>query len=155
MQWIFFEQVIGYCQRAGVIQILLARGSIGLKRIDNLNLALIQRSFTGFPHIEIDQHLIIRGHSQALNSRSRQTNFSQCRPDGIVIRRVRELYIDQRAAPEVYTQRDAMPEQHRQYPRHAEQKRKGEKIPLLTQKVYVRISKKFHAVVNTPCSLCP
>jgi hypothetical protein len=41
-----------------------------------------------------------------------------------------------------------MPEQHGKYARHAEQQRKGEKIPLLAEKVYVRISKKFHAVVK-------
>src|ERR1700736_640887 len=41
-----------------------------------------------------------------------------------------------------------MPKQHGKYSRHAEQQRKGEKIPLLAQKVYVWISKKFHAVVQ-------
>jgi hypothetical protein len=41
-----------------------------------------------------------------------------------------------------------MPEQHGKYSRHAEEQGKGEKIPLLTEKVYVWISKKFHAVVK-------
>jgi hypothetical protein len=68
--------------------------------------------------------------------------------DGIVIRWVRELHVDQGPAPEVYAQRDAMPKQHGKYSRHTEQQRKGEKIPLLAQKVYVWISKKFHAVVK-------
>jgi hypothetical protein len=41
-----------------------------------------------------------------------------------------------------------MPKQHGKYSRHTEHQRKGEKIPLLAQKVYVWISKKFHAVVK-------
>jgi hypothetical protein len=41
-----------------------------------------------------------------------------------------------------------MPKQHGEYTRYAEHQRKGEKIPLLAQKVYVWISKKFHAVVK-------
>jgi hypothetical protein len=41
-----------------------------------------------------------------------------------------------------------MPKQHGEYSRNAEHQRKGEKIPLLAQKVYVWISKKFHAVVK-------
>jgi hypothetical protein len=41
-----------------------------------------------------------------------------------------------------------MPEQHGKYARHTEHQRKGEKIPLLAQKVYVWISKKFHAFVR-------
>ena len=46
-----------------------------------------------------------------------------------------------------------MPEQHGKYARHTEHQRKGEKIPLLAQKVYVWISKKFHAVVKPLFSL--
>jgi hypothetical protein len=41
-----------------------------------------------------------------------------------------------------------MPEEHGEHSRHTEHQRKGEKIPLLAQKVYVWISKKFHAVVK-------
>jgi hypothetical protein len=38
-----------------------------------------------------------------------------------------------------------MPEQHRKDSRHAEHQRKGDEIPLLAEKIYVRILKKFHS----------
>src|SRR5712692_239222 len=42
-----------------------------------------------------------------------------------------------------------MPEQHGKHTRHAEYQRKGEKIPLFPEKIYVWITKKFH-VLETP-----
>jgi hypothetical protein len=38
-----------------------------------------------------------------------------------------------------------MPEKHREDPRHAKHQREGEKIPLLAEKIYVWIAKKFQA----------
>src|SRR5579864_9526954 len=62
----------------------------------------------------------------------------------IVIGRVRELHVNQRAAAEVDAVRDAVPEQHGKYPRHAEDQRKGEKIPLLAEKIYAGTAKELH-----------
>jgi hypothetical protein len=42
-----------------------------------------------------------------------------------------------------------MPEQHREYTRHAEHQRKGEKVPLFAEKIYVWVPKKFHSL-KTP-----
>src|SRR5712692_11816817 len=42
-----------------------------------------------------------------------------------------------------------MPEQHGKHARHTEYQRKGEKIPLFPEKIYVWITKKFHAL-ETP-----
>jgi hypothetical protein len=39
-----------------------------------------------------------------------------------------------------------VPEQHGEQARHAEHQRKGEKVPLLAKKIYVCVTKKFHAV---------
>ena len=147
-QGIFFQQKIGDCQRTAVVQVQLACRSIGLQRIDDLNLALIECFLAGLPHIQVDQHFVVRDRAQALNLRLRQAYFSQGFVDCVVIGRVRELYVDKSSAPEVDAQRDPMPKQHGEYSRHAEHQRKGEKIPLLAQKVYVWISKKFHAVVK-------
>src|SRR5713101_3125507 len=61
---------------------------------------------------------------------------------------MREFHIDQRAPSKIYAQRDPMPEQHGKYTRHAEYQRKGEKIPLFPEKIYVWITKKFHAAWN-------
>jgi hypothetical protein len=41
-----------------------------------------------------------------------------------------------------------MPERHGEYPRHAENQRKSEKIPLLPKEIYICVSKKFHAAFN-------
>jgi hypothetical protein len=37
-----------------------------------------------------------------------------------------------------------VPEQQRKQARHAEDQRKGEKIPLFSQKIYVGIAKELH-----------
>src|SRR5438128_12611694 len=67
---------------------------------------------------------------------------------------MRELHVDQSSTAEVYAQRNAMPEQHGKHSRHAEHQRKGEKIPLLAEKVDVGLFKEFHAVVKSLPSLC-
>jgi hypothetical protein len=41
-----------------------------------------------------------------------------------------------------------MPEQHGKHSRHAENEGKGEEVPLLPQKIYVCVSKKFHAAFD-------
>jgi hypothetical protein len=61
---------------------------------------------------------------------------------------MRELHVNEGPAPEVYAQRNAMPKQHGKQSRYAEHQRKGEKIPLLAEKVYVGFFEKFHAVVK-------
>jgi hypothetical protein len=38
-----------------------------------------------------------------------------------------------------------MPEQHGKYAGHAEDQRESEEVPLLAEKIYVGITKKFHA----------
>src|SRR4029077_9869025 len=109
-------------QRARVVQVLLARGSVGLQRIDDLNLALIERLLAGLTHIEIDQNLVVSRRSVALNPGALQICFLQRRTNDVVIGRMRKLYINQRAPSEVYSQRDSMPEQHGKHSRHAEHK---------------------------------
>jgi hypothetical protein len=69
-------------------------------------------------------------------------------PDSLVIRWVRKLYVNQRAAAKVNSQRDSMPEQHGDHTRHTEHQGKGEKVPLFAEKIYVWITKKFHAALN-------
>src|SRR6516165_5396625 len=47
-----------------------------------------------------------------------------------------------------------MPKQHGKDSRHAEHQRKGEKIPLFPEKIYIRVLKKFHSI-KTPFSIIP
>jgi hypothetical protein len=39
-----------------------------------------------------------------------------------------------------------MPEQQGKYARYAEDQREGKKIPLLAQKIYIRVAKELHQV---------
>ena len=64
---------------------------------------------------------------------------------GVVIRLVRVLDVDQGPTAEVDSKWQAMPEQHRENSRYAEDEREGDEVPLLTEKVDIRITKKFHA----------
>src|SRR5438552_13991710 len=61
---------------------------------------------------------------------------------------MREPDINQGAATEINSQWDAMPERHGKNSRYAEDQRKGDEIPLLAKKIYVRITKKFHAALT-------
>jgi hypothetical protein len=45
-----------------------------------------------------------------------------------------------------------VPEQHGKHTRNAEDQRKGEKIPLLAQKIYVGIAKELHGL-SSPLSI--
>ena len=103
VEWVLLHQVIRNCQRAGVIQVRLAGRSIGLERVDDLRLAAIQSLFAGFLHIEINKHLVIDRCAVALNLCIAQSGAVHGRADSIVIRRMREFYIDQRAPSEVYS----------------------------------------------------
>jgi hypothetical protein len=58
---------------------------------------------------------------------------------------VGKLDFDQRASAKVNPQRNAMPEQHGKDTGHADDERESEEVPLLAEKIYVWISKKFHA----------
>ncbi len=53
-------------KKAGIVQIDFARRSLGFKRLDDLQLALIERLLAGFPDVEVDQLLIIRNITQTL-----------------------------------------------------------------------------------------
>ena len=64
---------------------------------------------------------------------------------------MRELHVNQRAAAEIHTPRDVMPEQHGEHTRDAEDQRKGEKIPLFAQKIYVDVVKELHRL-SSPLS---
>ena len=123
---------------------MLARGSIGFQRLDDLRLALIERLLAGFPHVEIDQHFVVRGHAVALDFGIVQAGAIHGGAHRVVVGRVRELHVHQRSAAEINAPRDAMPEQHGKQSRNAENQRKGEKVPLLAQKIYVGIAKELH-----------
>src|SRR5580704_3667458 len=103
MQWILLEQEVRQCQRAAIVQVLLTGWGVCLKGTDHLDLALIQRLLTGLPHVEVNQLFIARRHTESLNPRSPETDSPQRSADGIVVRGMRELHVDQRTPPEVYT----------------------------------------------------
>jgi len=45
-----------------------------------------------------------------------------------------------------------MPEQHGKHTRNAKDQRKGEKIPLFPEKIYIRIAKELH-LLSSPLSI--
>ena len=65
---ILLQQVIGNCQRARVIQVLLAGRGIALERVNDLRLALIERLFARFLQGQIDQHFVVRSWAVALDA---------------------------------------------------------------------------------------
>ena len=144
MHGILIHQIVLDGKETGVIQVGLAGGSILLQRLDDLHLALIESFFAGFADIEVDEHLVQRGPIVRLNFGIFQASTIQIRADRVHVRRVRELHIDQRSAAEIDAPRDVVPEQHGKYARHAEDQRKGEKVPLLAEKIDVDVMKELH-----------
>ena len=65
----------------------------------------------------------------------------------VLVGRMGKLNIDERPTTEVDSPRNVVPEQHGKQARNAEDQRKGEKIPLFSQKIYIGIAKELHGFV--------
>ena len=123
-------------------------GALLCKRLNDLVFALVERLFAGLLNVESDQDFVVRGRTIGLDAGIFQARARQFRMDSRRVGRMRILHVHQRPAAEVHAQRNAVPEQHGNNSRHAEDQRKGEKIPLLAEKIDVRIFKEFQ--VQTP-----
>jgi hypothetical protein len=67
--------------------------------------------------------------------------------DRVLVGRVGELHIHKGSAAEVYAPRNVVPEQDGNEAGNAKDQRKGEKIPLFAEKIYVGIAKELHGFV--------
>ena len=141
MQRVLLHQIQLQAGLTGVVQVLLAGSTLRFERTDNGVLALVERSLAGLLHAEIDQHLIVRCRTEALDARIVQPGLVQLLPDMVEVRRLRELHIDQRAAAKLHAQRNVVPEQHGTDSGDAEDQREGEKVPLLAQEIDIGIAK--------------
>ena len=98
-------------------------------------------------HIEVNQLLVVRSHTVALELEIAQARVIDLGANGVFVRRVCELHIDERSTAEVDAPRNVVPEQHGKQARDAKNQRKREKIPLFAQKIYVGIAKELHGFV--------
>src|ERR1700687_223853 len=144
---VLVDNVVLDRQQTRIVQVRLSRRSMGFKRPNDLQLALIQRLLAGLAHVEINQLLVIRDRTQTLKFEIPQAGMIQLGADRVFVRRVRELHINQRSAAEVYSPRNVVPEQHGKQARDAEDQRKGKKIPLLSEKIDIGIAKELHEFV--------
>ena len=144
VQRVFAEQVVFEALHAAIVQVLLALGGIGLERLDDLVLALVQGLLGGLLDVERDQQFVVGRRAVALDTGVVQPGAVHGLADIVGVGLLRELHIHQRAAAEINAQREVVPEQHGENPRHAEHQREGQEVPLLPQEVDVRIFEEFH-----------
>src|SRR5262249_29695761 len=135
---------------AAVVEVFFAFGRVGLERIDDLRFAavnglLVAGGGSGFRQWQIDQELVAAGTAETLNSGVVQADTVHFGPYRIGIRRVRVSHIHQGSATELDAPVDAVPKDHREHASDTETERKRDEVPLLAEKVDVRISKEFHA----------
>src|SRR5262245_53467886 len=57
-----------------------------------------------------------------------------------------KTHVDLRTTCEIHAQGNAVPKQHGKDAGHAEDQRKAEEPPLLSEKVYIGAAKKFHVI---------
>ena len=102
MQRILIQKITRQGQRTGIVQILLSRRRVALERVNNSGLALIERLFAGFLERKVDQHFVV---GRGLNAEIVQARPIHGGANRLIVRGMRELDLDQRAAAEVNAQR--------------------------------------------------
>src|SRR5262249_12987457 len=131
-----------------IVDVSFALDWIRLQRVDDLFLAPIKVGLAGLLDVQLDHHLVGRCHVVALDDGVMESALVQLAADGVDIRRVSELYIHYRPAPEFDAQRNLVPEEHGENAGHTEDQRKAEEVPFLAQEIDVGIAKKFHFVLT-------
>src|SRR5208282_2670025 len=149
---VLFQKIIRDRQRAGIVEVLLARDGVAFERLLDLVLALTQILFAGLLNVERDQYFVVGGLSIALHAGILQSGAIDLIVDGGRIGSMRVLYIHQRPPAEVDAQRDAMPERHGHHSGHAEDQREGQEVPLFPEKIDACVAKKFQVKLQNSAS---
>src|SRR5690242_12046571 len=128
MQGVSILKVGSDIKDTDVVKVFLAFWSAGFQCAYDLVLRKFKLLLAGNFLRKVDEKLVAANSPEGGDPRVRQARAIQLSPDRAYIRRVRVLYVHQRAAPEVDTQGNAMPKQHRANTGYAEDQRKRNEV---------------------------
>ena len=125
------NQVILHAGQAGIVQVLLAFRHVGFQRLDDGQLAGVERTLAGLFLLQGDQNFVGSGVAIALYAGILQPGAVQIAANLVVVGGGGGFQVNVGAALEVHSQRNAVPEHHAEDAGHAEDQREAEEIPLL------------------------